>query len=247
MLIDDCAGRLSFWPTTNSFMKNTEINLNAMLPRVNNFGIARAADFTATSKGGALFARIAAEVPKVGTAAAQQVSGGEAAKSGTDTKAVCFLWLHDDLMAISGTARTLAQTTPGLDDKFRLTHNLTYGNILPIDRAFAADAAPLQADFVACEMPADFLAQLNTAITAFAGATDTQSGGKGAKSKGTAGIRSNLDTAFAAVRGLDAIVKNKYRNDPTTLAEWAVARHVERTPRRAQSAPAPTPAAKPNP
>jgi len=224
-------------------MKNTQININAMLTRVNNFGVAHAADFTATSKGGALFAVVVAGVPKVGTAAAAQVSGGEAAKSGTDTKAVAFQWLHDDLMAIHQTAATLAQTTPGLDDKFRLPHNLTYGNILPIARAFAADAAPLQADFVACEMPADFLAQLNTAITTFAGATDTQSGGKGAKAKATTGISSNLQTAFQAVRGLDAIVHNKYRNDPVTLAEWATARHVERTPRHAK--PVPVPAAKP--
>ena len=72
-------------------MKNTQINLNAMLTRVNNFGTAHAADFTATSKGGTLFASIAAGVPKVGNAAAQQVSGGEAAHSGTDTKAVSYL------------------------------------------------------------------------------------------------------------------------------------------------------------
>jgi hypothetical protein len=226
-------------------MKKSQVNLNDMLTRVNNFGTEHAADFAAGSKGAALFASVAAGVPKVGAAASQQVSGGNTATSGTDTKAVSFHWLHDDLMAIHQTAITLAQTTPGLDDKFRLPHNLTYGNVLPTARAFAADAAPLAADFIACEMPADFLAQLNTAITAFAGATDTQSGGKGAKSKGTAGIRSSLDTAFAAVRGLDAIVKNKYRNDPTTLAEWATARHVERTPRHAASAPAPQ--AKPNP
>ena len=220
-------------------MKNTQINLDAMIIRVNNFGVAHAADFPATSKGGSLFASVAAGVPKVGTAAAAQVSGGEAAKSGTDTKAVTFQWLHDDLMAIHETAATLAQTTPGLDDKFRMPHNLTYGNVLPTARAFAADAAPLAADFIACEMPADFLAQLNTAITAFAGATDTQSGGKGAKAKATTGISSNLQTAFQAVQGLDAIVHNKYRNDPVTLAVWATARHVERAPRHAKPAPAP--------
>jgi len=226
-------------------MKNTEINLNAMLTRVNNFGTAHATDFAPASKGTTLFANVAAGVPKVGTAAAQQVSGGEAAKSGTDTKAVAFQWLHDDLMAIHKTAGTLAQTTPGLDDKFQLPHNLTYGNVLPTARAFAADAAPLAADFIACELSADFLAQLNIAITAFADATDTQSDGQGTKVKGTTGISSNLKTAFQAVRGLDAIVQNKYRNDPVTLAEWATARHVERCPRHAQSAPAA--AAKPNP
>ena len=227
-------------------MKKTQINLDDMITRIYNFGTAHAADFNATSKGGVLFASVAAGVPKVGAAASQQVSGGNAAISGTDTKAVSFHWLHDDLMAIHQTAGTLALTTPGLDDKFRLPHNLTYGNILPIARAFAADAAPLAADFIACEMPADFLAQLNIAITAFAGATDTQSGGIGAKSKGTAGIRSNLEIAFEAVRGLDPIVKNKYGNDPATLAEWAAARHVERTPRHAP-APTPAPNAKPAP
>jgi hypothetical protein len=35
------------------------------------------------------------------------------------------------------------------------------------------------------------------------------------------------------------IVHNEYRNDPVTLAEWAAARHVERTPRHAKAAPAP--------
>ena len=48
-------------------MKNTQINLNAMITRINNFGVAHAADFTATSKGGVLFASVAAGVPKVGS------------------------------------------------------------------------------------------------------------------------------------------------------------------------------------
>ena len=68
---------------------------------------------------------------------------------------------------------------------------------------------------------------------------------KSAKAKGTVGIGSNLQTAFQAVQGLDAIVRNKYRNDPVTLAEWAAARHVERTPRHTK--PAPAPQTKPNP
>jgi hypothetical protein len=37
----------------------------------------------------------------------------------------------------------------------------------------------------------------------------------------------------------------KYRNDPVTLAEWATARHVERTPRHAKPAPAPQTKANP--
>jgi len=224
-------------------MKRTQINLNDMLVRVNNFGIKHTADFAANSKGAALFANVAAGIPKIDASASQQVSGSNTATSGTDTKAVSFHWLHDDLMAIHETAITLAPTTPGLDDKFHLPHNLTYGNILSIAHAFASDALPLQADFIACEMPADFLVHLNAAITAFAGAVNTQSGGKGAKARGTLGIGVNLQSAFQAVKGLDAIVRNKYRNDPAALAEWTIARHVERTPHHAPSIPAPAPSA----
>ena len=210
-----------------------------MLVRVNNFGIAHAANFTATSTGATLFAAVGAGVPKVSASAEQQFSGTTTATSGTDTKAIEFQLLHDDIMAIHQTARTLAQTTPGLDDKFPLPHNLTYGNILNTARAFATDAAPFAADFIACEMPATFLAQLATDTTGFAAATDTQSGGKGTQVKGTAGIGTNLQIAFQAVHGLDAIVKNKYQNDPATLAQWTTARHVVRAPHHAQPAPVP--------
>jgi hypothetical protein len=36
-----------------------------------------------------------------------------------------------------------------------------------------------------------------------------------------------------AVRELDAIVRNTFRDDPATLAEWTSARHIERAPRHA--------------
>ena len=63
-MIDHHAGRRRVRSTANNPIKNTQINLNAMLTRVNNFGIAHAADFPATSKGGGLFASVAAGVPQ---------------------------------------------------------------------------------------------------------------------------------------------------------------------------------------
>ncbi|HEX3561075.1 MAG TPA: hypothetical protein VHU19_17910 [Pyrinomonadaceae bacterium] len=44
---------------------------------------------------------------------------------------------------------------------------------------------------------------------------------------------------MTAVRRLDAIVRNKFRDDPPTLAAWEHARHVERAarvPKRANGA-----------
>lgn len=221
-------------------MKDTEIRSRDRLQRINQFGLAHAADFAAGSKGATNFALVAAAVPQVGTVAAQQVSSEEAKISGTDLKAIYFEHVHDDLLAISRTARTIALTTPAVNDQFHLPHNLIYGNVGDVARAFAADAAPLQAQFVELELPADFIQHLNDDLAAFENAGDTQKSGKQTRGKATAGIKQNLKTALEAARTLDTVVRNKYSSNPDVLAEWTIANHTERAPHRAKPAPAPT-------
>jgi hypothetical protein len=60
-----------------------------------------------------------------------------------------------------------AFTTPGLDSKFRLPRTGNDQALLNAARAFAADAAPLKAEFLKLEMPSDFLERLNQLITDF--------------------------------------------------------------------------------
>jgi hypothetical protein len=43
------------------------------------------------------------------------------------------------------------------------------------------------------------------------------------------------------VRKLDAIVRNKYANNPAVLAEWTSASHTERDPRHKSTPKAPAP------
>lgn len=43
---------------------------------------------------------------------------------------------------------------------------------------------------------------------------------------------------IAALRKLDPLMHNKYRNDPVRLAEWLSASHVERAPRTKEKKPA---------
>jgi hypothetical protein len=45
-------------------------------------------------------------------------------------------------------------------------------------------------------------------------------------------IETEIDEGDATVRKLDAIMKNKYANNPAVLAEWTSASHTERAPRR---------------
>ena len=63
------------------------------------------------------------------------------------------------------TARGMALDTPGLDDKFRLPRSNAERAWLTAARTFHADALPLKDDFIAHEMPADFLDTLDALIT----------------------------------------------------------------------------------
>ncbi len=45
-------------------------------------------------------------------------------------------------------------------------------------------------------------------------------------------IETTVDKGVAVINKLDAIMKNKYANDPATLAEWRTASRTERAPRR---------------
>ena len=123
-------------------------------------------------------------------------------------------------------------TTPGFAARFHLPHNLTYGTVPGIARAFATDAVPFQAQFVALELPADFIQHLNDDLAAFEGAGGTQQSGDMARSGATVGIGQNLKPALDAARALDTIVRNKYANNPAVLAEWTIASHTERPPTR---------------
>lgn len=69
-----------------------------------------------------------------------------------------------DLEAISRTARTLALTVPGLEDKFRAHSNLKDKELLTLARSFAQEMLPLKAEFTGLGLPADFLEDMGETL-----------------------------------------------------------------------------------
>ena len=69
----------------------------------------------------------------------------------------------------------------------------------------------------------------------------SQSTGTGQRIAAAAAIDDAMDKGAVAVRKLDAIVKNKYANNPAVLAKWTSASHTEREPRRGEGSAAPPP------
>jgi hypothetical protein len=207
--------------------------------RVRDFGTARTADFAPTSLAIQLLTNLSSSIARLEGLSATQQSGGGAAREGTATRGDARDELHARMKAISRTAQAIAIDTPGLDEKFRTPRGDNDQTLIAAARGFAADAAPLTAQFVAHEMSATFIDDLNASIARFETAISSQSSAVGDRVGARAAIEDILDECMNIVRKLDPIVRNKYANDPATLAEWTSASHVERAPKHKSTAPVP--------
>jgi hypothetical protein len=148
-----------------------------------------------------------------------------------------------NLDAISRTARAMAISTPGLEDKFRAPRSISDQALLTTARAFAADALPLKTEFTRRGLPDDFLEDLNSDIEEFEQINNQQIQKRESRVAATAAIDDALERGINIVRELDAIMRNQFANDPASLAAWLSASHTERPPRRAPATPATTPPA----
>jgi hypothetical protein len=90
-------------------------------------------------------------------------------------------------------------------------------------------------------LPATFIDDLKASIANLDAAIGDQSGAIGDRVNARAGIDATIDEAMIVLRKLDPIIRNKYANDPATLAEWTSVSHVERAPKRKAATPPPTP------
>lgn len=171
---------------------------------------------------------------------------GKGAKlAGTTTRAAVREALREDIEAIVRTARVIGETKPGFDDKFRMPRGDNDQAMLDLARGIAAlvaDAA-VKAEFISHALPADFVEDLNSDITAMQAAISDQSEGRADVKSAGVSIDETDAQDMKTARAMDVVVKNFFRNNAAVLAEWETARHVERAPRRKK----PTPEEPPKP
>ncbi len=212
-------------------MNNTNTRRFEMFVRVRDFGAERAAAFPANSLGGEQLAEVRSVVEILTEMAASQTSGVGSAQQATASRTNARVSLRESLQAVNRTARAMALDTPGLENKFRLPRSGSDQALLNSARAFVADATPLKPIFIRHELAASFIEDLQADITDLERAIGGQNTGRGVHVTATASIDSTVERGMAAVTRLDAIVRNKFRDDPATLAAWESARHVERNQR----------------
>jgi len=223
--------------------------------RVIVFGDQNAADFTPTGKAAKAFIRLKAIQKALDLAkVAQQVPTGRTALE------VLFDALRLDLQNIARTARSIAQEQPGFADAFRLPDEPTDHNLLttadtfvdhlavkmqdgkPVDDAATqARKAAMVAEFVAHELPADFVTHLQDDAKAIRDDQQAHEKDREDGVGGTAIIGPLLKEANDLIETLDAIMHNKYSRVPDKLRAWKSASHTERAPQREKKPQAPTP------
>jgi hypothetical protein len=202
-----------------------------MFVRVRDFGAEHSGSFAPDSLGGEQFAEIGNVVEVLNATTTSQTSGVSSVQQATISRTVAREALRESMQAITRTARAMALDTPGLENKFRLPRSGSDQALLIAARAFAADAAPLKAEFMRHELAATFIKDLLAAIADLEQAIGGQNTGRNAHVSATASIETVIERGMNAVRKLDAIVRNKFHDDPATLAAWESARHVESSSR----------------
>lgn len=196
--------------------------------RVEAFGATHSSDFAANSPGKLLFDELAEIVDKLTNLTSSESTGQRSVREKTVTRSEARSNLRADLRAMARASRAMSDEETGIPDKFRVPRNSSDEHLLATARSFAADAVPFSAQFIAHELPANFLEVLNQHIEELEAAIAGQTSGVGHHVNARAEIRETADEGAAVIRKLRMIMKNKYAGRPGILAEWRSASHLER-------------------
>jgi hypothetical protein len=209
-------------------MRDVERNLSDMITRGSDFGAGHAADFPATSLGGQKFAAIVLIVDEFNTHGANQAGGRSAAQASTQAIQAARVDLRSKMIALRATAIAMEEERPGISANFRVPSTKGDQALISAARAAIATATPLKSEFLKREMPATFLEDLTALITELENQVNERNANREKHVTATAAIKDALKRGVKLMRELDPIVRNKYRDDPATLAAWDSATHVPR-------------------
>ena len=215
-------------------MSDNDNRIHQMFVRVREFFVRHSANFSLTSIAHQLFTELAGLIEDLDAHATTEAASASHAERRTELRGNARRALREDLEALYRAARAM-----GLETDFPLPDRNDQ-HLLHAGRAAAGKAFPLSAQFIAHEMPADFLADLTAGADALETAITAQDTAVAGRVTAGAAIDDTIERCLEIVRKLRDIVRNKYANDPVVLAEWTRASHVERAPRRA-AAPGTTP------
>lgn len=175
---------------------------------------------------------VATTITDLETAAVKQTSGSGQAGSGAAVRRQLARELRKELMRINLTAHEMESEVPGISEKFKMPRPDTYAALKATAQNAIDEATPISAEFVSFGLPATFLTDLEEKLTAFETATDEKYGGINQRKVGTVSLEVKATLGVAAVKRLNACVRNHFRAQAEIIEAWAAARRIEASPVR---------------
>jgi hypothetical protein len=215
-------------------MNDREIHVSQMAVRLKDFEEARAGAFAAESRGGQKFAAVSALVVEIERLGAEQAATAGAAQGSTTAKREARENIRRQMKAMRDTSVALEGEQPGISRNFRMPPTNGDQALINSARAFIEAATPLKTLFISNELPATFLEDLATAVASFERSVSLYNQRRAENASATAALKNALSGVIKLKAELDPIVRNKFRNDPATLAAWNTASRLKRVPQRRQ-------------
>jgi hypothetical protein len=205
--------------------------------RVRDYVESLTEQFPSGSRGALALNGIKSAIAEAEELDAERVSYDSTARQGTIQRRETRVALRSQITVINETARAIGIDHPEVRDKFRTsTSRLNDQDLLGLARSIIAEATPFKPLFLEYDMPADFLEALAAAIGRFEDAVNRQNTGAGGRSQARTGVDSAHRRAEDELDKLNAAMRNRYRDDPATLAAWDNARSKEAQPRTRRDA-----------
>lgn len=217
-------------------MNDQDNRTHQMAIRVHELTTQSINDFAAGSAGRQYYAELQTAITDFEQKAAAHGSGLSEAKQGTRTRGQRRELLEQLLNMIRAVAKAL-----GIEDKFPRSAKDNDDQLLQTADIYAAHALPHKAEFIAHELPADFLEDLAAARAAFQAGISEQANAVGDHISAREELDHSRNNLVAKVRKLGTVYQVLYANNPGKLAEWTAASHVGGPRRKAKTPEPPTP------
>jgi hypothetical protein len=215
-------------------MNRKRIQEYRMLTRVVDFGAKHVGLFPKRTVAGDLLAQITAAVTKLPEYATWQVSGHESIRTSSRKRTAAREAVRTQVEAIGQTARALKM------QGFSIPTDPKEEDLINSARSFAQAAEPLKEEFIQHGLPPEFVENLNAAVQDLEESLLKRAASQAARSGAIREFNKLLDEALNLLDRFEALVDNTMADNPSVMAAWHVARHVERIP-QSKAEPEPEP------
>jgi hypothetical protein len=199
--------------------------------RCDKFADSHAEDFPANSKGATQAAVVKERLASLSALDVERVNSMGKRQQGSAGRQGARETLRALVESVAGTADAVALDHTDIKGMFILPRtDHTDRTLIATARSFADRAAPFVGLFVEYALPATFIADLGSKADALETYISLQNEGIGGRVNANASAEENLRGLNEALERLNVIYRNKYRDNPSALAEWESAYHLEAAP-----------------